>query len=270
MKTIKTSITFLAIVLIVCSSINCNSQIKTQKQKGQETTIKYPEAELVYKDMGTKSEELQGELQIALGDNNIEEITLVLQKGANANKLPGDTALKPLMLAETIEITQLLLDNGANPLVIDTNGQNLLHYAVSKENAVDLIALYVSLGVDVNARDQEDYSPLSLAIVYFEETNAFDSEPVLVGEENNQSDETKFKPDPYKTLETLAKSGANLNALNQYGYTLLMECVTQNNSELVKILLELGADKSIQNKYGETAKDIAYETGRRHIYQLLE
>ncbi len=271
MKTIKEiRITYLAIALIVCCTINCKSQIKTNKQKKQQTTVESPEAKLVYKDVGTLNEELQGELQIALGNNDIEELTIVLQKGADANKLPGNTDMTPIMLAETLEIVKSLLQNGANPLVNDTNGQNLLHYAVSKENALDLIPLYVSLGVNVNARDQEDNTPLSLAIVYFEETNAFDSQQVFVGNENNQSNDTKFKPNPHKTLKTLVKSGADLNAFNQYGYTLLMDCVTQNNSNLVKLLLELGADKSIQNKYGQTAKDIAYKAGHRDIYQLLE
>jgi len=271
MKTIKKiRITYLAIALIACSTINCKSQIKTNKQKKQQTTVEYPEAKLVYKGVGTLNEELQGELQIALGNNDVEELTIVLQKGANANKLPGNTDITPIMLAETLEIAQLLLQNGADPLVSDVNGQNLLHYAVSKENAVDLILLYVSLGVDVNARDHEEYTPLSLAIDYFDEANAFDSQQVFVGNDNNQSNDTKFKPDPQKTLKTLVKSGADLNAFNQYGYTLLMDCVTKDNPNLVKILLELGADKSIQNEYGQTAKDIAYKAGHRHIYQLLE
>jgi len=270
MKTIKTTgITFLTVVLIACSSINCNAQIKPKKQKEQQVTVEYPETKIVYKDVGTKSEELQGELQIALGNNDIEVLTILLKKGANANKLPGNTDMTPLMLAETKEIVQLLLENGANPLVIDNNGQNLLHYAVSKENALDLIPLYVSHGVDINARDQEDDTPITLAINYFYEAKAFDTQVVFVGD-NNQPNEIEFKPDPYKTLEILVKSGVNLNEFNQYGNTLLMDCVTKDSSELVNILLELGADKNIKNNYGETAKDLAYDLGRRYIYQLLE
>ena len=268
MNTIK--IIYLAIALIACSAINGKAQIIMSKQKEHQTIIEYPEAKIVYKDVGTLNEELQGELQIALGNNDIEGLTLVLQKGADANKLPGNTDMTSLMLAETQEIAKLLLENGADPLVNDANGQNLLHYAVSKENAIDLIPMYVSLGVAINARDHNDYTPISLAILYFEETSAFDSQQVFVGNENNQSDDTKFIPNPHKTLKTLVKSGADLNSFNQYGYTLLMDCVTQNNSELVKILLELGADKTIQNQHGETAKDIAYKSGRRQIYQLLE
>ncbi len=260
----------IAITLIVCYTTSCEAQNKNNKQKQQQTTVEYPEAKLVAKDVGTKNEEIQGELQIALGYNDIEKINILLQKGANANKLPGETDITPIMLAETQEIAQLLLKNGANPLVNDANGQNLLHYAVSKENAIDLILLYVSLGVDINARDQEDYTPISLAITYFNEANAFNSQQVFIGDENDQTNEKEFKPNPYNTLKTLVKAGANLNTFDKYGYTLLMDCVTKDNPELVKILLELGADKNTQNKYGQTAKDIAYNLGRRYIYQLLE
>lgn len=270
MKTMKkTRIIFLTLALIAFSTLNCKSQIKATKQKEQETTIKYPEAKLVSKDVGTKNEELQGELQIALGNNDIEALTLVLRKGADANKLPGNTDLTPLMLAETQEIAQLLLENGANPLVIDNIGQNLLHYAVSKENALYLIPLYVSLGVAINKKDNEAYTPIALAINYFHEANAFDTQQVFVGD-NNQPNKIEFKPNPHKTLEALVNAGADLNAFDQYGYTLLMDCVTKDSSQLVTILLKLGADKNIQSKYGETAKDIAYKMGRRHIYQLLE
>ena len=272
MKAIKeVSTTILAIALLVLCSINCKSQIKADKQKTQQTSFEHPEAKLLRKDLGTKNEELQGQLQLAIGNNDIEEIKVLVKKGVNTNKLPGNTDMTPIMIAETREIAQLLLKNGANPLVIDAaNGQNLLHYAVSKENAVDLILFYVSLGVEINARDQEDYTPLSLALTYFDEANAFDSQQVFVGGENNQSNEKDFKPNPYKTLKTLVKSGADLNAFDQYGYTLLMNYVTNDNPNLIKILLELGADKNIQNKYGQTAKDIAYNEGKRAIYQLLE
>jgi len=271
MKTIKKArITYLAIALIAFSTLTCKAQIKINEQKEQQTTIEYPEAKLVDKDVGSLNEELQGELQIALGNNDLEEITRLLLKGANANELPGNTDMTPLMLADTQEIAQLLLKNGANPLINDANGQNLLHYAVSKEKAVDLILLYVSLGVDINAKDHEEYTPLPLAIDYFDEANAFDSQQVFVGNENNQSNEKEFEPNPYETLKTLVNNGAYLNSFNQYGYTLLMDCVTKDNPDLVRILLELGADKSIQNEYGQTAKDIAYKAGHRDIYQLLE
>ena len=272
----------LLITLLLFFTIPCNSQ----KRKKQEVD-KYPDDNnkktntllekdikqnsmddsAVYRDFhGTKEQELQGQLQIALGNNDVSELTQLLQNGANANKLPN-TDLTPLMLADSLEIAQLLLDNGANPLAIDANGRNLLHYAVSKKSALKLIPLYASLNVDVNAQDNEKYSPIFLAIDYFNETYNFDNEPIFVGKEIKKE---KTEPQPKEVLKALVANGANLNAFDEYGSTPLMACTANDNSELVKILLDLGADRNILNQYGQTAKDIAYKTGRRHIYQLLE
>ena len=272
----------LLITLLVFFTLPCHSQKQKKQQVSKspddnniktnvllEEVIKKNTMDdpAIYRDFhGTKEEELQGQLQVALGNNDVSELTQLLQNGANVNKLPN-TDLTPLMLAESLEIAQLLLDNGANPLAIDANGRNLLHYAVTKESALKLIPLYASLYVDVNTQDNEKNSPIFLAIDYFNETYNFDNEPVFVGEEIKKE---KTKLQPSEVLKALVANGANLNAFDEYGYTPLMACTANDNSELVKILLELGADRNILNQYGQTAKDIAYETGRRHIYQLLE
>jgi diguanylate cyclase (GGDEF)-like protein len=47
-----------------------------------------------------------------------------------------------------------------------------LHYAVTKESALNLISLYALLNVDVNAQDNKKDSPLFLAIDYFNEQKA--------------------------------------------------------------------------------------------------
>ncbi len=281
MKTLK-QITknLLIITLLIFFTTTCNSQKKQQVVKYSDDSNKKTNTllekdkkqniihdSIVYRDLhGTKEEELQGQLLIALGNNDIVELKELLQNGANANKLLN-TDLTPLMLAESLEIAQLLLDNEANPLALDVDGRNLLHYAVTKNSALKLIPLYTSLSVDVNAQNNEKISPLFLAIDYFNETYDFNNEPVFVGEEIKKG---KSKPQPHEVLKALVATGVNLDALDEYGYTPLMVCTANNNSELVKILLELGADRNIRNQYGQTARDIAYETGGRYIYQLLE
>ncbi len=282
MKTLKQVTKNLVLISsLVFFTITCNSQ----KQKNQQV-VKYPDNNnktntllendkkqniiddsIVYRDFhGTKEDELQGQLQIALGNNDVMELTQLLKNGASANKLPN-TDLTPLMLAESLEIVQLLLDNGANPLDVDDNGRNLLHYAVTKTSALKLIPLYASLGVDANAQDNEKNSPAFYAIDYFNEVYDFNMEPVFVGK---QIKNEESKPHPNKVLKALVAAGANLNAFDKFGYTPLMVCTVNNNSELVKILLDLGVNRNIRNQNGQTARDIAYETGKRHIYQLLK
>ena len=72
-------------------------------------------------------------------------------------------------------------------------------------------------------------------------------------------------------VKQLLDSGADVNVTDDYGNTLLMNATVQDNAEMVKLLLELGADKLIRkNGDGSSAKDIAYEMRHRHMFQLLE
>jgi ankyrin repeat protein len=77
-------------------------------------------------------------------------------------------------------------------------------------------------------------------------------------------------PSPQSVLQALIDVGADVNARDAYGNTLLMNAVVQDNADMVKLLLALGADKSLKKDNGATAKDTAYEMGHRYIYQLLD
>ncbi len=52
-------------------------------------------------------------------------------------------------------------------------------------------------------------------------------------------------------------------------FTVLMFAAIKNNKEVVEQLLNHGADKTIKNKYGETACDIAYQKCNMKIAMLL-
>src|SRR5437868_3429796 len=52
---------------------------------------------------------------------------------------------------------------------------------------------------------------------------------------------------PEKTVTLLSTLGTNLNAKNMYGKTALMLAITRGNLELVKLLVNLGANIHIKN-----------------------
>ena len=78
---------------------------------------------------------------------------------------------------------------------------------------------------------------------------------------------TRSKADPIPVLELLAASGADVDARDENGSTLLMHYARQGKADAVKWLLAHGADCDVQNKNGKTAAD----AGRRHagIVKLL-
>ncbi len=61
----------------------------------------------------------------------------------------------------------------------------------------------------------------------------------------------------FESLEILLSSGADIEELNEQGYTPLQKAVMGNKPQAVRILLKYGADKTISNSYGRTPLDSA-------------
>ena len=64
--------------------------------------------------------------------------------------------------------------------------------------------------------------------------------------------------------------GVELNAVDVKGDTALMDAARFGHVEVVKILLAGGADKTITNKAGHTAVEIAAEYGKGPVVELLQ
>ncbi|MHC4139190.1 MAG: ankyrin repeat domain-containing protein [Planctomycetota bacterium] len=70
-------------------------------------------------------------------------------------------------------------------------------------------------------------------------------------------------------VETLIKTGADINMKINDGSTALMGASMQGHYSIVKFLLEKGADKTIKNNYGLTALALARQGGYDEIVDLL-
>ncbi len=214
--------------------------------------------------------ERQGHFLLALGNDDRKEASWLLKHGARVNQPFDKSGQTALMLARSLKMARLLFAHGAKISTKDADGGTVLHYAVTREAALELIPFFVSHGADINARGWEDETPLFAAISYFNETEPSQTEPVLTGQTDSPS-----VPSPsgrsmaQQVIELMAKSGADLNTPDVHGYTPLMQCTAAGSTELVELLLQLGADRNIRNKDGRRAVDIAYDMGRRYIYQLL-
>jgi len=68
----------------------------------------------------------------------------------------------------------------------------------------------------------------------------------------------------------ILKKGANTNLADANGDTPLFWAVKTQNEELIKILLQFKADKTIKNKLDKTAFEYAIETNNLTIINLLK
>lgn len=95
-------------------------------------------------------------LHAAVSSDQIDLVTLLLKRGANANALDmvGNTPLILAVISENgLPVLKVLLASGADPLVMDrANGMNALHWAAlrGKLEAADRL---LATGIDINIRE---------------------------------------------------------------------------------------------------------------------
>ncbi len=70
-------------------------------------------------------------------------------------------------------------------------------------------------------------------------------------------------------VELLIEKGANIDIADGVGWTPLMEAIMDDKPALVKYLVEKGADKSIANGRGATAPMLAQKFGRSTMFGYL-
>ena len=216
---------------------------------------------------GSPDDEMQGLLLKALSDDDVAEARQLIKEGASPNSLPGDSDITPLMVASSPGMARMLLEAGGDPKARDDEGNTVLHYAVVKKRAPELIRLFASSGVLANTVADDKEAPIFRAITYFHEAKAFHVPYTIPGDTPVGGYDG---PEPKKTLQALMAAGGDIDARDAYGNTPLMIAATVDNADLLDLLLDLGADKNLVNSSGSTAQSIAYDLGHRVICQRLE
>ncbi|XP_066567342.1 NAD-capped RNA hydrolase NUDT12 isoform X1 [Amia ocellicauda] len=75
--------------------------------------------------------------------------------------------------------------------------------------------------------------------------------------------------DVTRVSKMISYSNALINETGERGWTALMQGARNGHFDVVKTLLQIGCDKSLVNKSGQTALDIAKFWGHKHIANLL-
>lgn len=176
------------------------------------------------------------------------------RKFLNANRqgINGQTALMHAVEQRYPILVEELLEVGANPNLRNNDGLTALMYAsmVGEENIFQTLLEY---GADINVKNDVNDTALSLVCDEF------------VGEDMEEEGGRATN-----IVRMLLERGVSDVDAGRQSWTPLMTATIRGYSEVVKMLLEAGADPNLENYDGLTALDLAYETSSPEIVKILE
>ena len=194
-------------------------------------------------------EKATNELLSSAHEASVQEVTRLIQDGANADAI-GKNGMTPLMQAafgnSSPEVLRVLIENSSNVNDAVAYGRTPLMYAADNNSNPEILRVLLENGADVNAVSDNEFTALMYA--------------------------ARNNPNP-EILRILLENGADVNTVCGYSNTSLLYAAKYNpNPETVRILIESGADAAIRNRGGDTALDCAEDNEilkETEVYELL-
>ena len=235
--------------------------------------------------------DINTELIDAVVSNDVDRAAYLIGKGAHVNRLDnlGTPPLETAARAGCIPMMQLLIDHGAKVDWPDSDGQTALMGATMRNQAA-AIKFLVAHGANVEKGGPRGYTPLSIAVEEGQldsayaliqagaDVNVAASEHkltplmVIASELPPQSRDVKVLQDhgPIEVARALLAHKAKVNLADADGVTALMIAAARDNSAMIGLLIQAGANPHLKSATGETARDIAVANDNLGAIRILD
>jgi ankyrin repeat protein len=228
--------------------------------------------------VSTLSEEELTEFQKELLSTMEQEIDRLLEKSeadaylaalksANAalaekEFVMSDAAFIKLCEFGTPEAIERAIEAGANMAAVNEDGDGVLDRAVDYNDDPRAAAVLIEHGADVNARGEDGETPLLTASIS-EEGAELIAMLLEAGADINAADDDGYTALHYaaylndnpEITAQLLDAGADANLGTGFGSTPLMLACREGKVQVINLLLDKGADASIEDEDGEKAAD---------------
>ncbi|AIF80630.1 pfs, nacht and ankyrin domain protein [endosymbiont of Acanthamoeba sp. UWC8] len=193
-------------------------------------------------------------LNNAVIGNHIEIARLLIAYGADVN-LIGERAMPPLFQANTKEMVELLVKNGAN-----------LNYVYCGEYQQSILSHFLEM---LNSERKEIIEYLLQSGAKIDEDIGLDT--LLHRAVNNLEDSNLEDKDTIDIIEILLRNNADVNARDGHSGYAPLHYAAENpyGKEMAEILLNYGADVDIKDNNGSSPLDLAFEKGNYELFKLL-
>ena len=202
----------------------------------------------VYDEFSENNSEVNMNLITAAQQGETETVIQLLEQGADihATNERGVTALIATAYQNHVEVAEILIDAGADVNVQD-NTQQSAYLISTSDGYLELLQLTLGAGADVTSLDSYNGTGL---------IRAADRGHVEI-------------------IEELLKTEINIDHVNRLGWTALLEAIILGDggfrhSEVVRLLVEAGADINLADSNGVTPLEHARQRGFEEIIKILE
>jgi len=219
-------------------------------------------------------------LQLASRYGNVEGAQLLLEHRANVHvRNKGQTPLHQALESGLqfwgyyLELTQVLLDYGADVNAQNDDGSTPLHLACC-QGFLEVAELLLKFGADIRKLDNDGLTPLHCASQY----DHADVVRLLLMRDAGvcARDGTRSTPlhlashkGSLAAVQLLLENGADAHARDEEGGTPLHDACWGGYLEIMQLLLRHGADVDAQSNNGLRALDLALHKGDSDAVELL-
>lgn len=217
----------------------------------------------------------RGMLAWAAQGGNLEVVQALIDAGAEIDAVDGvgHTALMRAVEVEFVPIVRALLPAGADPDLRATYGRTAAMMA-AEQGQVELVELLLEAGADFDLTDAEENTAALLAA----QSGADGRHDILTrmgaAGVNLNSSNAAYTPLSYaveqadgELVRTLLDAGADPNAVSHNGDIPLL--LAASEPAIMRHLLAAGADPNATNRWGETVMFAVVEYGRVEDLQAL-
>jgi ankyrin repeat protein len=145
---------------------------------------------------------------LAIEKNQPEILKYLIEVGADVNLQNPATKETPLMTAakfsHSIEMVEILVENGARINDADQEGKTPLMMAVNSAKSLEIIKYLVEIGANVHAKDVRGYTALDIA----NKQDVIDSMEMMLGREKAVKTAVNMRSDNYQKIVNILHSNS--------------------------------------------------------------
>lgn len=179
----------------------------------------------------------------------------------NVRSDAGETAFIRAAREARMVMAEILLGSGASLDLQDRDGRTALFYATRTAH-IDLVSMLIRAGADITLEDKDGEKPLDIALRH--------GAPELVSLFEQPLKDLLARIPSADTGSRLQYRAAPACTPDPHGDTMLTWAAREGQENVIRAMVQSGADVHIRNRAGKTPREVAEAAGHRLIACLLE